>query len=277
MLMHNTKILFFLVLTHCHLVFSATQPGQVPQAPPLPPGAYPVYIPIPTQPSNVNVYGNGQATATNSNSTQQHNQQHIQQQQHTNTTVHHEVSHKVHHDVEHKIVLPSMPSPDFTSATNSIQKAITTVRSWLISHKWYIASGIIAGIYCNIYYQLTSIKNILEQHGAWCLWKQAIPLSHLATTTKEDLLQQLQFDMHKKYYRTLPHINQQTLHTLFFQDIEKEQKMLQTYTNIYTFCKTTHSTRIFPFSLQPQEIEQRQARLEFVIDLFLTWYAHQEQ
>gem|GEM_PF-1283516 len=281
---HAKKTLISLLIIGHHLSFAATQQGQPQQAPtqfapyqtqPFPPGAYPVYVPI-SQP-NVTVYGNGQATATNNNAAHQSNHQLTQQSQRTTTTVHHEVSHKVHHNVEHKIVLPTVPTPDFQSATDSIQNKLQALRAWCAGHKWYIVSGVIVGIYCNTLYQLMRIHNVLEKHDAWCLWRQTVPLSQLATSGREDLFKQLQLDIHKKYYRSLPSANSQTVYNLFFQDINEEQAKLESYTKIYSICKTTYSARLFPFRLKHRDIEERQARLEFVIDLFMTWYAEQEK
>lgn len=281
---HIKKIVFSLVIIGHHLSFTATQQGQsqqqLTQLPPYQaqsfhPGAYPVYIHQP--PTNVTVYGNSHATATNNNDAHQINYQKTQQEQLTATTVHHEVSHKVHHDVEHKIVLPTLPTPNFQSTTDSIHNKLQALCEWCVGHKWYIIAGTIIGLYCNTYYQLARIHNALEKHDAWCLWRQNVPLSQLAISGREDLFKQLQLDIHKKYYRSLPSANNQTIYNLFFQDVHEEQAKLQSYAQTYSICKTTYSARIFPFRLKHRDIEERQARLEFVIDLFMTWYATQEK
>lgn len=183
----------------------------------------------------------------------------------------------VHHCVEHTVSVkcPDIHLPTMSSMFENMASTGSTLQSWLWSYKWNIAAVVAVYAYCATYYQLRQTNNMLQKSDSWCIWKEITPLGHLVITIPHDLRQQLQFDIHKKYYRALDAQNNQTAHTLFLQDTSLEMELLDSYLALHDFYHAMHMNKFLPFKYTPEVIHERKARLQFVIDLFIKWHLQQ--
>lgn len=183
----------------------------------------------------------------------------------------------VHHLVEHRINIkcPDIHLPTMTCMVDNITTATSSIQSWLWNNKWNIAAVALIYTYTKEFYRLQQINHMLQQSYVWCAWKEITPLGHLVASPSNDLLQQLQIDIHKKYYQSLDAQNAQSVHALFLQDTNEEMVQLNTYLSMYEFYQTIHMHKLLPFKYSPAIIQERKARLQFVIDLFIKWYLQQ--
>lgn len=180
----------------------------------------------------------------------------------------------VHHSVEHVLSIqwPSMHLPTISSIWDHATTTSITIQSWLWNNKWNLCATIAICTYCATYYQVRQTNSLLQKPDSWCMWKEITPLGHLALTISQDLQQQLQHDIHKKYYRMIDSQNSQTIHALFLQDTSSEMQLLDTYLSLYDFYRTIHLSKALPFQYTPEIIHERKMRLQFVIDLFVKLY-----
>jgi len=188
----------------------------------------------------------------------------------TTTTTSQQLSeHTVH------IKCPDIHLPNMSHMFEGIKSTSNTVKSWLWDNKWSITASIAVCAYGATIYKLRQINQMLQQSSSWCTWKEIVPLGHLATSGSQDLLEQLQFDIHKKYYHAFDAQNTNAVHALFLQDTNLEMEQLDLYLSWYEFYKTIHISKFLPFKYLPEIIHERKARLQFVIDLFIKWYLKQ--
>ena len=141
------------------------------------------------------------------------------------------------------------------------------------SHWLKIIIGTTVASYIWILYQIRFTCLLIKQHNSWCNWKSVIPLNHLQLSDHEDLFSQLKFDIGKKYAQ------QNILHarcdfaTVFIQDVHAELNNLNTYLNWYETIQTIYCSRFFNFPFDCATIEDKKARLHFILDLFMTTQA----
>lgn len=158
------------------------------------------------------------------------------------------------------------------SAIDDISKILhpTKLFSKLHAHWGKIALGTIFVSYIWVLYQIRFTCLLIKQHNAWCNWKAVVPLHHLQISLREDLLVQLKFDIGKKYATQNLGYARYDVSTFFIQDIHTELENLNTYLKWYEIAHKIYCTRFFNFPFDIQNIEEKKARLHFILDLFMT-------
>lgn len=150
-----------------------------------------------------------------------------------------------------------------TAYMNAGQKAIQ-------NHYGKIIAGTICSVYCWILYQIRQTNILIKQQKTWCNWKAIIPLSQLQSYAQQELFMQLKADIYKKYvHSTYAHTNNHYV-ALFIQDIKSELATFDAYIDWYHFTQNVFISRFFNFSFDPAAIEEKKARLYFLLDILTT-------
>lgn len=198
----------------------------------------------------VNTYQDSRTTGPN-----------VEVQQHTDTlqeTVHQ--TPKIHTDV------PTQYSFDF----------IDQPFAMLYHHKWSIAASFLLSLYVYYYCVIQQTIKTIHNSQAWCCWKESCSCAQLIVQPKHELMQQLLFDIYKHYFQSQTLNQDSACFHNFVQDIYREKKILEQYLHLKTWLKKIHCAKFFPCTVTTTVIREKQARLEFIYDLFLHWHIEQK-
>ncbi|OGB86295.1 hypothetical protein A3J41_01720 [candidate division TM6 bacterium RIFCSPHIGHO2_12_FULL_38_8] len=175
-----------------------------------------------------------------------------------------------HVAIGHKSIFPPIPKmPDRTTLSNY----------WNISYKTFknnifkITLGTIFASYAWIAYQIRQTNLLIKKHDAWCNWKSVVPITHLQLATQEDLLAQLKIDLYKKYSLAASNASTCDYTFMFVNEIKNEMALFDAYLRWLHMIKAISCNRFFHFSHDETVIEEKKARLLFLLDLFMTWYS----
>lgn len=144
--------------------------------------------------------------------------------------------------------------------------------STIIAFKTHWCKIIAASIFVSYIYILYQIRYaclLIKEHNAWCNWKSVIPVTHLQLASREELLAQLKIDIYKKYARNGLDKLTCDLTTMFMKDINAELQTFDTYLDWQNRIQTISCNRLFNFPFDVTAIEEKKARLFFIIDLFM--------
>ncbi len=123
--------------------------------------------------------------------------------------------------------------------------------------------------YLWILYQIHQTSLLIKERTAWCNWKAIMPLSHLQSTPCEELTAQLKITIYRKYGRSTNECNTSNYVALFLNDIKSELEIFNTYLDWYNFTQNTFSGKFFNFPFDIVTIEEKKARIYFILDIFM--------
>lgn len=145
--------------------------------------------------------------------------------------------------------------------------------AFLLDNKLKIFGLAVCFSYAWTTYRIHLANQILSSHDSWCNWKSAVPLHHLALSSNQDLVSQLNIDLQKKHYLNHSNSPKKQLCQLFFSDLQEEMVCLRSYLKILKSAKAIRCSQLFFFSYDQLIIEEKLARLSFVFDLFIRMQA----
>ncbi len=134
--------------------------------------------------------------------------------------------------------------------------------------------GALFGCYVWILYQIRKTNMLIKQHDAWCNWKAIVSLLQMQCNAQQELFMQLKLDICKKYGPSSYANNSTHCIDLFVYDIKQELAVFDAYLDWYNFVQKTMISRFFNFSFDVVAIEEKKARLYFLLDLLMI---HQAQ
>ena len=124
--------------------------------------------------------------------------------------------------------------------------------------------------YAFVAYKLHLVHQLLESCDAWCNWKEVVTLSHLVTSPYEDTVKQLQIDIAKKCFSlSLKDLNQNG-NVQFMQEVQGEINLLKNYLWWSNIIKTLYCANCF-YMCEEGLIQEKLARLNFMVDIFIKW------
>lgn len=167
------------------------------------------------------------------------------------------------------------PTPPATVETkvnlhNSLQSdSLCNIGNSLLAHKCKLCMLGIFTSYSYLLYQFKRTENLLAQCDAWSNWKSVVPVAHLSLASSDDLLEQLQFDILKKYTLKSKTLLTSDLLAMFVDDLKYELACLQHYLTWRKFITKCHCASLFSLQFDQQTIEEKIARIHFIFDLFI--------
>lgn len=166
----------------------------------------------------------------------------------------------------------------YHASKNKSCSMLQNMGNTIVEHKWKLLALTIAASYGAIIYKIYQVEQQLQKHDSWCNWKSAIPLQHLMLTQTSDLISQLNFDMYSKYGLIIKNMSDtSTIPDLFLHDLQEEINLLQRYLSLLNIASTLHCTRLFCLKYSMDIIEEKQARLMFVYNLFMMIQTQQKK
>lgn len=143
--------------------------------------------------------------------------------------------------------------------------------------KWHIGGALFIATYSALSYKIYQAHKLISMQDSWCNWKEVVPLQHLLLSSEKDLINQLSISIQKKYFLlpfvTLDHYS----YMIMLQEIKAEQVALQQYETILQAASSFYCSRFFYFSIDKATIDERLARLSFILDLLIKWQMQQSQ
>ncbi|MCX5924135.1 MAG: hypothetical protein NTZ68_01800 [Candidatus Dependentiae bacterium] len=166
--------------------------------------------------------------------------------------------------VEHKHDFGVVSSlSDLLAKTQSLQPSFPV-------SKFKICALSLLSSYALTAYKLHLVHELLESHDAWCNWKEVVALSHLISSPYEDTIKQLQIDTAKRYFILSTNQSNQDAHVTFLKEVQEEISLLKNYLWWSSAIKTLHCSGCF-YMVDACVIQEKLARLNFMIDIFIRW------
>ncbi|HSW75586.1 MAG TPA: hypothetical protein VLG50_00935 [Candidatus Saccharimonadales bacterium] len=174
--------------------------------------------------------------------------------------------------VDHKIDFGIVSSLNdvLTKLHHAGESTYTSVQNIFGIGKYKLCALAVISAYGIASYKLYLGNQLLESHEAWCNWKEVISLSHLVTSPYEDTIKQLMIDIQKKYFSLSGKEPAQSMYALFFKDVQEEIDLLKNYLWWSNNIKTLHCSGCF-YLQESCVLEEKIARLNFMIDIFIKW------
>lgn len=165
--------------------------------------------------------------------------------------------------------IPSTLQPFYDQIQN-INKSSQSCFKILLDHKYKNMLCLLGIIYGYLHYQLSAADKLIKQQSSWCNWKQTVQLQHLVSTPYQEVMPQLLQDIQKKYFLAHKQLSSDAFDT-FIQDTSHEIAILQQHIKIQSYIKSCYCSQLFYFALDPDMIQEKITRLQWLLDLFATW------
>lgn len=157
-----------------------------------------------------------------------------------------------------------------------MMKKLKIINEEKYKYTWHAIAVCLASAYVFVYYHVYNLNKLLECKTSWCRWKEVIPLHQLCMGGCDDVIGQLMFDIHKKYYQKESVAAALVDDQLFIKDVLAERSILQWYLSMQTWTNRLYVARFFPLRYTKEMIQEYIARLEVITDLFLQKCCQQE-
>jgi hypothetical protein len=172
--------------------------------------------------------------------------------------------------INNRSLFPPLPKmPDQETMTAYWNLSCKTLKN----NAFKITAATILAIYAWIFYQIRQTNSLIKKHDAWCNWKSIVPLAHLQLASKEDLLTQLKIDLYKKYALACSNASTCDYTFMFIDELKSEIALFDVYLHWLSVTQTIWCDKLFYFSHDATAIEEKKARLFFLLDLFMAWYS----
>ncbi|MBI2353294.1 hypothetical protein HYV11_03585 [Candidatus Dependentiae bacterium] len=172
------------------------------------------------------------------------------------------------------ILSSSTTIPSHLKEPEYIKKTHSCFFNFIENHKYATAFSLISTLYLYVNYRCYTIEKLLQSPSSWCNWKEIVSTQQLVATQQQELIYQLLNDIQKKYfltYKTTICSLQNSSFDQFIKDIMNELTSLQQYITIKEYASALYLKKIFRFSYKKSIIQEKINRLQFIMDLFLTW------
>lgn len=214
-----------------------------------------------------NFYTSPTANATNDNTSYQAQQQSQIQKNDINITS--TITHTF------RFEWPEIKFPTKSEMYDYTATSASYIQTQIWDNKWTIFAATLATVYSWMLYNIKQTEKMIAEHDSWCNWKSVVSITHLALSKGQDLQQQLNFDLHKKYALNSSDISKNNFTMMFINDIKQELHQLNQYLDIHKLATRIWCKSLFWFAHDPNFIEDKKARLLFILDLFMASYTQE--
>jgi len=163
----------------------------------------------------------------------------------------------------------------YTTARDSMHASGQNIVEKLKENKWKIAAAMAAVTYGYFWYKIFKTNQILKQKNSWCNWKEAVALSSLMVTSQHDLMTELLQEIQKQQLLRQNLKDCSSGIVCFVKEITDELQLLQSYVQLYDMCRRFYCSKLFYFTIDYVLLQEKIARLYFLIDLFSFWQTKQ--
>ncbi len=185
----------------------------------------------------------------------------------------------------------SQASTHVESSNISVSSSHSNAQAWALNLQWgsykpwydniidffkrnkkrFLIGGI-ASIYGTIYYHAVQGNYYLRSQLKWSTWHKEISFKQLRKIPYYQLTADLACSIQKRYISAKDPINFSEPLSIFMQELEKEEKKLHFYRQLYNWCSNLWIRRLFPFNVRLyKKISIRLRRIRFLKRSFIKW------
>ena len=149
--------------------------------------------------------------------------------------------------------------------------------TWLSENKIKTTMGVAAFFYLYLHYKLLSIKYLLNNNENWSLWNRTTTLEDFFMLPQKNVAESLTRELQRRYTTTENPDDVVTPMVTFLQEVEREQKLLQSYVSLCSWIKTLWLQKI---CWRDEELwaacDNRLKRLAYLRSVFVQWITEQK-